>query len=127
MKHFNLFEFRILNRLRSGHCHLNEYLNRFDGTIDENCEECKETEDVPHFLFSCKRFENERCELKQTMSILNCEENELLFPTIHNGNMSDKIERKLYAISIRRRLNLLKAMIKYTKQTKRFVNDFSWI
>jgi len=54
-----------LVRLRTGHCRLNSYLNRFNIVEDPSCDCGRGVETVKHFLLLCKKYEGPRSELKK--------------------------------------------------------------
>ena len=56
-----------LIRLRTGHCRLNSYLNRHNIIEDPSCECGRGIETVKHFLLHCKKYEEERKELKKAV------------------------------------------------------------
>ncbi|KAJ3476748.1 hypothetical protein NLI96_g10952 [Meripilus lineatus] len=57
----------ILTQLRSGHMALNQYLARFNIVDSPNCALCRVPETVDHFLFSCRRFLEERGRLRMAL------------------------------------------------------------
>ena len=54
-----------ISRLRTGHCHLNEYIHRFKiiETSEYECGAKKET--VEHFLLNCELYDEERDKLRR--------------------------------------------------------------
>ena len=52
-------------RLRTGHCHLNEYLHRFKIIETPECECGAERETVKHFLLNCELYDRERDVLRR--------------------------------------------------------------
>lgn len=52
-------------RLRTGHCHLNEYLHRFNVIETSECECGAEKETVDHFLLNCGIYDEERDRLRR--------------------------------------------------------------
>ena len=63
-------ETRILNRLRSGHAGLNNYLYKTNQTNSPNCLNCQVIEDREHYLLHYKRYTNQRNSLKVQLKIL---------------------------------------------------------
>ena len=57
-----------ISRLRTGHCHLNEYLHHFKiiETSEYECGAGKET--VDHFLLNCELYDEERDKLRRKVS-----------------------------------------------------------
>ena len=51
-------------QLRTGHCHLNEYLYRFNKIETPECECGAEKETVDHFLLRCELYDEERDKLR---------------------------------------------------------------
>ena len=49
-----------ISRLRTGHCHLNEYLHRFNIIETSECECGAAKETVEHFLLNCELYDEER-------------------------------------------------------------------
>jgi ribonuclease HI len=56
-------------RLRTGHCHLNQYLHRFNIIETPECECGAEKETVDHFLLNCELYDEERDELRRGVGI----------------------------------------------------------
>jgi len=56
-------------RLRTGHCHLNEYLHRFNIIDTPECECGAEKETVEHYLLNCVLFDEERHKLRKRVGI----------------------------------------------------------
>ena len=54
-----------ISRLRTGHCHLNEYLHRFKIIETSECECGAGKETVDHFLLNCELYEEERDKLRR--------------------------------------------------------------
>ena len=56
-----------ITRLRTGHCHLNEYLHRFNiiETPERECGAEKET--VNHYLLNCELYDEERDALRRSV------------------------------------------------------------
>jgi ribonuclease HI len=52
-------------QLRTGHCHLNEYLHRFNVIETSECECGAEKETVDHFLLNCGLYDEERDRLRR--------------------------------------------------------------
>src|SRR5271170_3543600 len=52
-------------RLRTGHCSLNQYLERFNIIDDANCDCGQGKETVKHFLLICSKYEKERDKLRK--------------------------------------------------------------
>lgn len=57
----------ILTQLRSGHIGLNQYLARFRLVDSPKCATCNVSETVDHYLFSCRRYLDERHTLRTTL------------------------------------------------------------
>ena len=58
-----------ISRLRTGHCHLNEYLNRFNIIETPECECGAENETVEHFLLKCELYDEERDKLRRKVGM----------------------------------------------------------
>jgi ribonuclease HI len=54
-----------ITRLRTGHCHLNEYLHRFNIVNTPQCECGVEKETVDHYLLNCELFDEEKDALRR--------------------------------------------------------------
>jgi ribonuclease HI len=68
-----------LARLRTGHCSLNKYLNRFNITDSPNCDMCHEAhETVEHYLLQCQLFDSERKELREKVGVMGMRKEKLL-------------------------------------------------
>ena len=57
----------LISRLRTGHCHLNQYLHRFNIVETSECECGAEKEIVEHYLLNCELYEEERDALRRTV------------------------------------------------------------
>ena len=55
----------LLSRLRTGHCHLNQYLHRFNIIETPECECGREKETVEHYLLNCELYDEERDVLRR--------------------------------------------------------------
>ena len=49
-----------ISQLRTGHCHLNEYLHRFNIIATPKCECGAEKKTVDHYLLNCEMYDEER-------------------------------------------------------------------
>ena len=58
-----------ISRLRTGHCHLNEYLHRFNIIATPMCECGGEKEIVDHYLLNCELYDEERDALRRRVGI----------------------------------------------------------
>jgi hypothetical protein len=58
-----------ISRLRTGHCHLNEYLHRFNIIETAECECGAEKETTDHFLLNCELYDEERDELRRKVGV----------------------------------------------------------
>jgi len=56
-------------RLRTGHCHLNEYLHRFNIIETPECECGAEKETVEHVLLNCELYDEERDLLRRRVGV----------------------------------------------------------
>src|SRR2546423_4652065 len=54
-----------ITRLRTGHCHLNGYLHRFNIIETPDCEYGAEKETVDHYLLNCELYDEERDALRR--------------------------------------------------------------
>jgi ribonuclease HI len=54
-----------ITRLRTGHCHLNEYLHRFNIIETAECECGAAKETIDHFLLNCELYDEERDKLRR--------------------------------------------------------------
>ena len=59
----------LITRLRTGHCHLNEYLYRFNKIETPECECGAGKETVDHFLLNCELYDEERDELRRRVGV----------------------------------------------------------
>ena len=55
----------LISRLRTGHCHLNQYLHRFNIVETSECECGVEKETVEHYLLNCELYDEERDVLRR--------------------------------------------------------------
>jgi len=65
-------------RFRTGHCSLNQYLERFNILDDAKCECGHGTETVKHFLLICSKYEKERDKLRREVGAEGMREEKLL-------------------------------------------------
>jgi ribonuclease HI len=65
-------------RLRTGHCSLNQYLERFNIIDDSKCECGQGKETVRHFLLICSKYEKERDKLRREVGAQGMREEKLL-------------------------------------------------
>src|SRR5271154_5923199 len=65
-------------RLRTGHCSLNQYLERFNIIDDANCDCGQGKETVKHFLLICSKYEKERDKLREEVGQHGMREEKLL-------------------------------------------------
>ena len=65
-------------RLRTGHCHLNEYLHRFNIIETPECECGAEKETVDHYLLNCELYDEEREELRKKVGAQSMRSSQLL-------------------------------------------------
>jgi len=56
-------------QLRTGHCHLNQYLHRFNIIETSECECGAEKETVDHYLLNCELYDEGRDELRRKAGI----------------------------------------------------------
>lgn len=82
----------IITRLRIGHTGLNQSLKVIGKHPTGECEYCGQIETVTHILTTCKRYDKERQELRETM------QEEGVETTIENilGKMNWKIYKSLF-------------------------------
>ena len=65
--HINIEVDIAMARLRIGHVGLNEYLTRFNMANNQNCSHCNSPETVHHFLIECRKYQNIRGKLKNSL------------------------------------------------------------
>ena len=65
-------------RLRTGHCSLNQYLERFNIIDNAKCECGQGKETVKHFLLICLKYEKERDKLRRVVGAQGMREEKLL-------------------------------------------------
>ena len=65
-------------RLRTGHCSLNQYLERFNIIDNAKCECGRGKETVKHFLLTCSKYEEERDKLRREVGAQGMREERLL-------------------------------------------------
>ena len=58
-----------ISRLRTGHCHLNEYLHRFNIIETAECECGAEKETVKHYLLNCELYDEQRDALRRRVGM----------------------------------------------------------
>jgi ribonuclease HI len=74
-------EIKLLTRIRTDHYLSNKKLKLFKQKQTENCEICKEVDDINHILFKCKKYEN----LRKKVNIIK-----------NTNNVNDLIKNKNY-------------------------------
>ena len=80
-------------RLRTGHCHLNEYLHRFNIIETAECECGAEKETIDHFLLNCEMYDEERDELRRKVGVHGMRTSTLLGDKNIIRNTVDYIEK----------------------------------
>jgi hypothetical protein len=82
-----------ISRLRTGHCHLNQYLYRFNiiETVECECGARKET--VDHYLLNCELYDEERDSLRRKMGVQGMRISVLLGDSIIIKETVEYIER----------------------------------
>ena len=58
-----------ISRLRTGHCHLNVYLHRFNIIETAECECGVSKETVDHYLLNCELYDEERDSLRRKVGV----------------------------------------------------------
>ncbi|CAL4072958.1 unnamed protein product [Meganyctiphanes norvegica] len=81
-------------RLRIGHAGLNEYLTRFSMANDQNCSTCNVPESIQHFLIECRKHNDHRRKLKNTLRAQGI--SDLTVKTILGGSNHPKTCRCTY-------------------------------
>jgi hypothetical protein len=59
----------VKTTLRTGHCHVNNYLHSFNIIATSECECGAEKETIEHFLLKCELFEEERDVLRRKVVV----------------------------------------------------------
>ena len=83
----------LLSRLRTGHCHLNQYLHRFNIIETPECECGGEIETVEHYLLNCELYEEERDTLRRIVGAQGMRPSILLGDNQIIQNTMDYIEK----------------------------------
>ena len=126
-----------INKLRSEHINLKEYENFYfksQNTRFGLCTQCtniaKET--VKHYILECDRFKNERSRLYKKLrridvkfkNIDKIKLKDIIFPhTWQKENQEEvRVEKNELFNNINKRTKIIKTIIKYINDTKRFEN-----
>ena len=83
----------MLSRLRTGHCHLNQYLHRFNIIETPECECGAEKETVEHYLLNCELYDEERDALRRSVGAQGMRPSILLGDNQTIQNTMDYIEK----------------------------------
>jgi len=59
----------MISQLHTGHCHLNQYLHRFNIIETPECEYDAEKEMVEHYLLNCELYDEERDTLRRRVGV----------------------------------------------------------
>ena len=108
--------FSVINQLVSGHTNLNVYKSKLDKKESPLCIKCQVPEDVEHYMFHCDRYDEERKELEHSVEDILCREGINSVGVISLKVLIGVIED----ISRQGQCNLIDALSKYIKCTKRF-------
>ena len=57
-------EAAILSQLRTGRARINKYLAKIGAAESELCEHCQQIESIPHLLFTCRKWEPHRTDMR---------------------------------------------------------------
>ena len=82
-----------ISRLRTGHCHLNQYLHRFNIVENPECECGAERETVEHYLLNCELYDEERDKLRRKVGGQGMKLHVLLGDPQTVGHTAEYIER----------------------------------
>ena len=151
LKYFNQNECSIIMKLRTEYINLNQYLHYINFHPDGLCDHCGVEETVSHYLIDCVGYKHSveldlhkdnvdftivrkklRNKLKNIAIFFRNQANftveNILFPHIWqckpkygNKNYTELMEKNL-----KRRIDILKAIIEFVRETKRFKNDFGY-
>ena len=83
----------MLSRLCTGHCHLNQYLRRFNIIKTPECECGGEKETVEHYLLNCELYDEERDALRRRVGAQGMRLNILLGDSQTIQDTMDYIEK----------------------------------
>ena len=135
-------------KLRTEYINLNNYLHYIGKHSDGTCDGCEEIENVSHFLTECPGFTDEiqmsynrnnrnyvgyrknlRKRLRKIDIFFKYEENftavNMLYPHIWQTKPKRKDEnyKEILEKNTRKRISILKAVIKFVIETRRFFTD----
>ena len=144
-KFLKQYEIEIINKLRTEHINLNHYKKKRFKDTDGKCQYCGVKETVNHFLLDCpgSNIENHntydinyniqrrklKSELKKISIFFKYEQNfnceNLLFPYVWlvDPNKKDPNYQEIKNRNQYRITNVLKAVVKFVKNTKRFKKE----
>ena len=134
------FESEIINRLRTEFINLNNYKYRYHNETNGMCDYCNCIDNVSHFLFDCrinKEMDNQIDKYRNKLynglrktnvffkNRYNITTLNMLFP--HRWLPDPKKDDKKYYEKLQKnvsiRVNILKLIVQFVKNTKRFSND----
>jgi hypothetical protein len=109
----------ILAQLRTGHARLNGYLHRIGQSDSDLCACGVERETVPHFLFRCTRWNEQRRTLVEAAGARFGSLSHML------GGKPDTMDRENEAIirAWKPAIKIVKTVIAFAKETKRLANE----
>ena len=147
LEHLTKRECSIIMKLRSEYINLNHYLHHINYHPDGMCDHCNVSETVPHFLMDCYGYKKSvelslhtdnvdftisRCrmrkKLKKIAIFFKYEQNfnvmNILFPHLwlKDSNKNEKNCMKIKKKNLEKRVAILKAVITFVDETKRFKN-----
>jgi len=60
----NRREAAILSQLQTGRARVNKYLSKIGAAESELCDDCQQIESIPHLLFTCRKWEQHRANMR---------------------------------------------------------------
>ena len=154
LNYLNQNECEIIMKLRTEYINLNHYLHHINHHPDGLCDHCNVEETVSHFLIDCIGFHDSLClnlhqdnidftiarkRLRQRLkkiaiffrNPINFSAKNILFPHLWQLKpIYDKRKKSDYhkkkADNLIKRVEILKAVINFVRETKRFKNDFKY-
>ena len=151
LEYFNQKECEILMKLRTEYINLNQYLHYINYHPDGECDHCSVQETVSHFLIDCVGFRDSphldlhkdnidftiaRKHLRNSLRKIaiffkheiNFTAKNILFPHVwqQNPRYGDKNYKQVMDKNLKKRIAILKAVIVFVFETKRFKNNFGF-
>ena len=129
-EHMRIIDLQFITQLRTQHVLLNEYKFKYKMAETDICPNCDKKESVQHFMMECPEYDIPRNKLFNRIhknypnKLDDIQLHHILFPDIPTRCTNNKFEQEKYLADRRNyRLDILKQLIQYIKETQRFKKE----